>query len=275
MFKKIFFSALSIIMISGFVNCITYAAEVIETDKGYSEYHESVVVKIVEPPQNAVGTDAIAIPYNFERTIAEIDQEYDARYGKKMSGIINDHSVRMVEVYENDRDVLHKFSDIFADCYSSKEMPDLSGIFNLGNPARNENMLLMQSWMYQLSIAQPSESISCKSEVKVKDVEHIDENVREIVFRLEQNISDGGHEQFSGIWFIADIVTDEGESRIINMWAEDAAFLMMRDRVERALQRYSDTIAEDLKNEILSDCERNRAAMLKTGPIRIGRLSEI
>lgn len=271
--KKTWMLALSLFLIGNAVPLNVCAADIsaeeMEADKGLVDYIDPVTVKIIqsEEVKTAKG-DSENIPFDFERTINEIDQEYDSRYGRKMSRVINDHSVRTVEIYENDMEVLNEFADLFESGYRAKEMQDLSSVYNLDNQAREENMLLVQAWIYQLSIVKTFNNLSCESEVKIKNVESIEENVREVVFRLEQNLCVDGDERFVGTWIIADITDSEDGSKIINMVAEDCIYYMMREQVGNTLLKYRNSdVTEIMKEEILKQCEQSKATMLTAEPV--------
>lgn len=226
-----------------------------ESDKGLTDYVEPVTVRIVQQQEKVQTADAEAekVSFDFEKTISEIDQEYDSQYGGNLSRVINDHSVRTVEICENDMEVLNQFADLFETGYRTKEMQDLSSIYNLDTQARKENMILVQSWIYQLSVVKTFNSLSCESEVKIKNVENIDDRVREVVFRLEQNLCVDGDERFVGTWMIADIMDGEDGSRIISMVAEDCIYYMMREQVGNVLLKYRNSdVAEIMREEIFN-----------------------
>lgn len=239
--------------------------EEMESDKGLRDYADPVTVRILQQQEKTQAADAEAekTSFDFEKTISEIDQEYDSRYGGNLSRVINDHSARTVEICENDMEVLKQFADLFENGYRTKEMQDLSGVYNLNTQARKENMILVQSWIYQLSVVKTFTSLTCESEVKIKNVESLNDKVREVVFRLEQNLCVDGDEQFVGTWIIADIMDGEDGSQIINMVAEDCIYYMMRERVGNALLKYGNSdVAEIMREEIFKKCELSRAAML-------------
>lgn len=234
-----------LLLLTGNVSSIKVCAEEIsaeemESDKGLTDYVDPVTVRIVQQQEKVQTVDAEVgkISFDFEKTISEIDQEYDSQYGGNLSRVINDHSVRTVEICENDMEVLNQFADLFETGYRTKEMQDLSSIYNLDTQARKENMILVQSWIYQLSVVKTFNSLSCESEVKIKNVENINDRVREVVFRLEQNLCVDGDERFVGTWIIADIMDGEEGSRIINMVAEDCIYYMMREQVGNTLLKY-------------------------------------
>lgn len=227
-------------MLSVNVRAQEISAEEMEADKK-TEY--PITVNVIQRSTPAgVGSGF----YDFEKPISEGDQEYIKRYGRKLSGVTNDHSERTVEIYADDLEVLEQFAGIFEECYDTCEMPELSRIYAPDNQARKENMVLLQAWMYQSAIVQNRIS-GCESAIKVKDVENIEENLREVVFQLEQDIDRTRY----GMWYVADLVDTEDGPRIIYLYVEDVVYQMMRDRVKPVFQSCSvEEAAEILKNEI-------------------------
>lgn len=232
------------------------SAEEMEADKKYTEY--PITVNVIQRSTPAgVGSGF----YDFEKPISEGDQEYIKRYGRKLSGVTNDHSERTVEIYADDLEVLEQFAGIFEECYDTCEMPELSGIYAPDNQARKENMVLLQAWMYQSAIVQNRIS-GCESAIKVKDVENIEENLREVVFQLEQDIDRTRY----GMWYVADLVDTEDGPRIIYLYVEDVVYQMMRDRVKPVFQSCSvEEAAEILKNEIYDGVMQSGAKLYGEG----------
>ncbi|MDO4293083.1 MAG: hypothetical protein Q4C65_07655 [Eubacteriales bacterium] len=247
------------------VLAVELKSKVKEADKGYVEYTDPVTVEVI--PGNASEKKAACHydkdhTFELEKTVREMDREYDKKIGSRMSEVMNDHTARIVKVRQDDLNLLNEFAAVFEKSYSTKTMPDLSDVYNLDNQERRENMLLQQTWIYQTVVPQPHDEIDCESEVKIKAVRTIEKSVREVVFQLIQNIQSEGHEQVSGNWFIADITDTEEGPRIIHLWVEDTVFQLARQRVDKVLRnRGTDSdnasAAKQLEKEIFEDAQES------------------
>lgn len=258
------------IVVAGFSATIFYVSETNEAeneaDKRYVEVAEPIAVEnIVRQEKNTAITNS---KFSFEKLLSEEEEDYDREFRIGMSEVRNHDAARTVQIYDCDLEVLTRLNEIFKDSYTKGEMPDLSEIYNLENQERQENMLLLQAWIYQECVSNRDVSITCSHDLEIKNVEIIEENLRKVTFQIVQDIEENHHTYSKGNWFAAYLLdTDEG-SRIIQAWVDGIVFHMTKERVGDIIQREgTNEVEEIVKKEIFDDYIESKNSMLRAEPL--------
>lgn len=246
-----------------------YAAE---EDKGYIGHENSITVNILPSTLKEKSTDLeLSVGKNqmqFEKVILDINQDYDQKFGEKISRVCNDNSARSVNIYEDDLLLLNELASLYNEGFLDKKMPDLSAIYNIENQARKENMYLLQAWMYQTIISNSTDSILCESKIEIKNIDIAETGVREYVFQMIQDIESEGHKYSTGNWCVVNIIDGDLGPKIISVWVNDTTYLLTRDRMRNIIltKEFGD-LADFLQKDIFNTIEQSKNQMQNVSPI--------
>lgn len=230
-------------------------------DKGDIEFADPISVEIIQ--RDAV--ESIAGQendlYDSEGRLNELDiEELNRQYGKKRADILNDHSKRTVQIYQEDYELLESFINTLESTYFTKKVPDFSGIYNLANRERYENMILVQTWGYEHGLAVSKYIDSCESTINIKNIDYMENGVREILFRWEQKVQSDGLDLPHGNWFFANLIDTAEGSKIINIWMVDSTFDVVVSEVKDTLKSKSiDDAMDILEKKVADKIEENHS----------------
>ncbi|MDO4331533.1 MAG: amidase domain-containing protein [Eubacteriales bacterium] len=272
--NKMFILILSVICL-GMISSEAFAEEINsgfkETDKGNIGYQDPISVKIVPQELNLIDEAEIMDLNDFTQSIYDINiDEVDQIFSSKLAENFNDNAERTVMIYDNDFELLTRFSEILGNVYFTKQFPDFSEIYNLEYDACRENMLLIESWGYLRGINEINNVLSRNCEIKIRSVESNGNGVREILFQLVETLdvdTEDIDSRQSGTLFLASIVDTVEGPKLVNVWLDAPSLGMMCAKIQNMPQLQNSKNADNImQTAILSEYEKHNDGNLYATP---------
>lgn len=213
-----------------------------------------------------VGTRTVIDPeskYAFESDLsAENASRLFEENSRKVAAALNNHNVRTVTIAEGAYQLLENFTDSYLEVYLTKAMPDFGPYYDLSSNARKENELLAEAFAYQTAAAKSNKVESIDSILNISEVTPITANVDEILFCLQKTLHTDQGDEYGSTWFLAHVANTVDGYKLLKLWIQDYAYEMMqnkltRDYLSKNVAISKDVLAQNILNEISSNCESN------------------
>ena len=157
-------SALSGILALGTlaVESIVIGDKTMEEEKVYmqdeTEVEESPInVIITEESKTASNETNVNTEYSFEKSLTdEKIEESFLKNSQKISEELNNSVKRTVRISREEYQLIDDFTETFLKTYLSREAPDFSIYYDQSSKIREENRLLIESYIYELAIIKDS-----------------------------------------------------------------------------------------------------------------------
>ena len=201
------------------------------TESSGEPSNTNVDISVVE--ESITSDNDIPDSYEFEKPLPDTDtfKMFEDK-SKEISAVINDKEKRTVTITSRESSFLDELANACLQSYVSKEMPDLSGFYDLSNSIRQENRLLAEIYFYEKALVKANKVASFDYSVDIADVRSVSDNVDEIIFYLRKSLHTDEGDEDSGGWFIIRAAASSEGYKIIDLWAQDYEYEMIQNRIK-------------------------------------------
>ena len=201
------------------------------TERSGEPPNTNVDISVVE--ESITSDNDIPDSYEFEKPLSDTDTfKLFEDKSKEISAVINDKDKRTVTITSSESTLLDDLANVCLQSYISKEMPDLSGFYDLSNSIRQENRLLTEIYFYEKALVKANKVDSFDYSVDIADVKPLSNNVDEIILYLRKTLHTGEGDEDGGGWFII-LAAASGEGyKILDLWAQDYEYEMAQNRIK-------------------------------------------